>query len=164
MRKMRTKIVAMTHMSNVLGTITPVRDLVSKAHAVGAKVLLDGAQAVAHLPVDVQQIGCDFYAFSSHKLYGPTGVGILYGRRELLDAMPPYQVGGGMVDTVAYDRTSYLDAPLRFEAGTPDIAGAIGLAAAIDYLNALEKTIIRGPEQWLWTHRRWKRKREEPLG
>lgn len=133
----RTKIVAVTHMSNVLGTVTPVRDLVNKAHAVGAKVVLDGAQAVAHLPVDVQQIECDFYAFSGHKLYGPTGVGVLYGKRELLDAMPPYQTGGGMVDTVTFEHTSVLDAPLRFEAGTPDIAGAVGLSAAIDYLTSL---------------------------
>lgn len=133
----RTKIVAVTHMSNALGTVTPVRDLVNKAHAVGAKVLLDGAQAVAHLPVDVQQIECDFYAFSGHKLYGPTGVGVLYGKRELLDAMPPYQTGGGMVDTVTFEHTSVLDAPLRFEAGTPDIAGAVGLSAAIDYLTSL---------------------------
>jgi cysteine desulfurase/selenocysteine lyase len=145
----QTKIVAITHMSNVLGTVTPVLDLVSKAHAVGAKVLVDGAQAVAHMPVDVQQLGCDFYAFSGHKLYGPTGVGVLYGKHELLDAMPPYQTGGGMVDQVAFQGTSYLAAPLRFEAGTPDIAGAVGLSAAMDYLSSLGLSAVSQHERQL---------------
>jgi len=145
----RTRLVAVAHVSNVLGTVNPVRELVERAHAVGAKVLVDGAQSVVHFPVDVQQLGCDFYAFSGHKLYGPTGIGILYGRRELLEQLPPYQGGGGMVDVVDLAHSTFLDAPLRFEAGTPHVAGAVGLAAAIDYLNDLGMHNLAAHEQAL---------------
>ncbi|MFU2488779.1 cysteine desulfurase [Thauera sp. WH-1] len=130
----RTRLVAITHVSNALGTITPVAELTAKAHAAGAIVLIDGAQAVAHTKVDVQAIGCDFYAFSGHKLYAPTGIGALYGRARLLQHMPPWQGGGDMIRTVAFERTTFAPPPQRFEAGTPNIAGAIGLAAAIDYV------------------------------
>ncbi len=130
----RTRLVAITHVSNALGTITPVAELTAKAHAAGAIVLIDGAQAVAHTKVDVQAIGCDFYAFSGHKLYAPTGIGALYGRARLLQHMPPWQGGGDMIRTVVFERTTFAPPPQRFEAGTPNIAGAIGLAAAIDYV------------------------------
>ena len=133
----RTRLVALVHVSNALGTVNPVREMVERAHAVGAIVLVDGAQAVAHQPVDVQALGCDFYAFSGHKLYGPTGTGALYGRRELLAAMPPWQGGGDMIRTVAFEGSSFAEPPQRFEAGTPNIAGAVGLAAAIDYVQAI---------------------------
>lgn len=130
----RTQLVAITHVSNALGSINPVAELTARAHAAGAVVLVDGAQAVAHQAVDVQAIGCDFYAFSGHKLYGPTGIGALYGRRSILNAMPPWQGGGDMIRTVSFERSTYAEPPQRFEAGTPNIAGAIGLAAAIDYV------------------------------
>jgi cysteine desulfurase/selenocysteine lyase len=130
----RTRLVAMAHVSNVLGTIMPVAEAVRLAHDRGIPVLVDGAQAVGHMPVDVRALGCDFYAFSGHKLFGPTGIGVLYGRAARLEAMPPYQGGGGMVGSVTFERTTYQDAPQRFEAGTPNIAGAVGLAAAIDYV------------------------------
>jgi len=133
----RTRLLAITQLSNALGTINPVAELTAKAHAAGAIVLIDGAQAVAHLTVDVQAIGCDFYAFSGHKLYGPTGIGALYGRAELLAAMPPWQGGGDMIRTVAFEGSSFAEPPQRFEAGTPNIAGAVGLAAAIDYVQAI---------------------------
>ena len=133
----RTRLVAVTHVSNALGTVNPVAELTARAHAAGAIVLVDGAQAVAHQAVDVQAIGCDFYAFSGHKLYGPTGIGVLYGRASLLQAMPPWQGGGDMIRTVAFERSTFADPPQRFEAGTPNIAGAIGLGAAIDYVNSL---------------------------
>ncbi|HEX7155827.1 MAG TPA: cysteine desulfurase [Burkholderiaceae bacterium] len=131
----RTRIVALAHVSNALGTINPVRELVRLAHARGAVVVVDGAQAVPHLRVDVQALDCDFYAFSGHKLYGPTGIGVLYGRRELLEAMPPYQGGGDMIRQVTFARTTYNELPYKFEAGTPNIAGGIALGAAIDYLD-----------------------------
>jgi cysteine desulfurase / selenocysteine lyase len=130
----RTRLVAVSHVSNVLGTINRVADIVRLAHDRGVPVLVDGAQAVAHMDVDVQALGCDFYAFSGHKVFGPTGIGVLYGRGPLLDAMPPYQGGGDMIRSVTIERTVYHDAPRRFEAGTPNIAGSIGLAAAIEYL------------------------------
>lgn len=133
----RTRLLAVAHVSNALGTVNPVATLIERAHAVGALVLVDGAQAVAHQPVDVQALGCDFYAFSGHKLYGPTGIGVLYARAELLAAMPPWQGGGDMIRTVSFERTTYADAPQRFEAGTPNIAGTIGLAAAIDYVQGI---------------------------
>lgn len=133
----RTRLAAITHVSNALGTVNPVQELVRLCHAHGVPVLIDGAQAVAHLRVDVQALGCDFYAFSGHKVYGPTGIGVLYGRKELLERMPPYQGGGDMIRSVSFDRTLYADPPYRFEAGTPHIAGAIGLAAAIEYLTGL---------------------------
>lgn len=130
----RTKLVAVTHVSNALGTINPVRAMIDLAHIRGVPVLLDGAQAIAHLPVDVQELDCDFYAFSGHKLYGPTGIGVLYGKSELLDAMPPYQGGGDMIRSVSFEGTVYNTFPYKFEAGTPNIAGTIGLGAAVDYL------------------------------
>jgi cysteine desulfurase/selenocysteine lyase len=131
----RTRIVALVHVSNSLGTINPVQEAVRMAHAAGARVLLDGAQAVSHTPVDVQALGCDFYAFSGHKVLGPTGIGVLYGKTELLDSMPPYQGGGDMIETVTFERTTYNSLPAKFEAGTPHIAGAIGLGAALRYLH-----------------------------
>lgn len=134
---MRTKFVAITHVSNALGTLVPVKEVVGLAHEGDVPVLVDGAQAVPHLKIDVQDIGCDFYAFSGHKLFGPTGVGILYGRSELLDAMPPYQGGGDMISLVTFEKTHYNVLPYKFEAGTPHIAGGIGLGAAIDYLESL---------------------------
>src|SRR5262245_13606625 len=133
----RTRMVAIGHVSNALGTINPVAQIIEMAHKAGALTLVDGAQAVPHLKVDVQALGCDFYAFSGHKLFGPTGIGVLYGKQKLLTAMPPYQGGGDMIRTVTFEKTTYNDLPYKFEAGTPDIAGGIGLGAAIDYLNAI---------------------------
>jgi cysteine desulfurase/selenocysteine lyase len=133
----KTKLVALTHVSNALGTIVPVKEAVAAAHARGVPVLLDGAQAVPHLRIDVQDLGCDFYAFSGHKMFGPTGIGVLYGRRDLLDRMPPYQGGGDMISLVTFEKTHYNVLPYKFEAGTPHIAGGIGLGAAIDYLQSL---------------------------
>ena len=133
----RTKIVAVVHVSNALGTINPIAKIVRIAHAGGIPVLVDGAQAVAHMPVDVRALDCDFYAFSGHKVFGPTGIGVLYARASLLDAMPPYQAGGDMISAVTFERTLYNVPPYKFEAGTPDIAGAIGLAAALEYVEAI---------------------------
>ncbi len=133
----KTRIVATVHLSNSLGTINPVKKIVEAAKAQGAMTLLDGAQSVPHIPVDVQDIGCDFYAFSGHKVFGPTGIGVLYGRQELLDDMEPYQGGGDMIRTVSFEETTYNDLPHKFEAGTPNIVGAIGLAAALDYVSNL---------------------------
>ncbi|MCC7147207.1 MAG: cysteine desulfurase [Phycisphaeraceae bacterium] len=133
----KTKVVSVVHVSNALGTVNPVRQIVELAHRVGAIAVLDGAQAVAHAPVDVRALDCDFYAFSGHKLYGPTGIGALYGRAELLEAMPPWQGGGDMIKSVTFAQTIYNDLPYKFEAGTPDVAGAVGLGAAIDYLQAV---------------------------
>ncbi|HLD14691.1 MAG TPA: cysteine desulfurase [Burkholderiales bacterium] len=133
----RTRLVGITHCSNALGTINPVREVIEKAHAAGAVVLVDGAQAVAHLPVDMQALDCDFYVFSSHKLYGPTGTGVLYGKESLLEAMPPWHGGGEMIKYVTFEKTIYNDLPAKFEAGTPHIAGGIGLGAAIDYVTQI---------------------------
>jgi cysteine desulfurase/selenocysteine lyase len=133
----RTKLVSVVHVSNALGTINPVAEMVRLAHAHGIPVLLDGAQAVPHLPVDVQALDCDFYAFSSHKLFGPSGVGVLYGKAALLDAMPPYQGGGEMISAVTFEKTFYKGLPAKFEAGTPNITGVVGLGAAIAYVNAV---------------------------
>ena len=133
----RTRIVAMVHLSNSLGTVNPVREVIRMAHARGIPVLLDGAQAAAHLRIDVQELDCDFYAFSGHKMYGPTGIGILYGKEKLLEAMPPYQSGGDMISSVSFEKTRYNRLPFKFEAGTPNIAGVIGLAAAVDYLEEI---------------------------
>jgi cysteine desulfurase/selenocysteine lyase len=130
----RTRILALTHVSNALGTVVPVKELIRRAHAKGIPVLVDGAQAVPHFPVDVVDLDCDFYAFSGHKLFGPMGIGVLYGKKERLEAMPPYQGGGDMILSVTMEKTIYNRVPYRFEAGTPDVAGAVGLAAAIDYL------------------------------
>ncbi len=130
----RVKLLALTHVSNALGTINPVRELVARAHAVGALTLVDGAQSAPHLRVDVRSLDCDFFAFSGHKVFGPTGIGVLYGKAALLEKMPPYQGGGDMIERVTFEKTTYRGLPERFEAGTPDISGAIGLAAAIHYL------------------------------
>jgi len=148
----RTRIVAMTHVSNALGTITPIETLVRMAHAQGAVVLVDGAQAVAHMPVDVQAIDCDFYVFSGHKIFGPTGIGVLYGRSALLDAMPPYQGGGDMIRSVTFEGTSYNEVPYKFEAGTPNIAGAIGLAEALSYVSEVGLTRIAAYERDLLSY------------
>jgi cysteine desulfurase/selenocysteine lyase len=142
----RTRIVAVTHVSNVLGTINPVRRIADLAHAAGAVLVVDGAQAVAHLPVDVQALGADFYAAGAHKMYGPTGIGVLYGRRALLEAMPPWQGGGGMIDRVTFAETTYAPIPTRFEAGTPPIAQAIGFGAAIRYLRGFEWSQVAAHE------------------
>lgn len=152
----RVRMVSVNHVSNALGTINPVGEIIKLAHAAGARVLVDGAQAIAHWPVDVQALGCDFYTFSGHKLFGPTGIGVLYGRRELLDAMPPYQGGGEMIETVSFDGTTYNQLPYKFEAGTPDIAGVIGLGAAIDYVNALDRAAAAAHEDALLEYAREK--------
>jgi cysteine desulfurase/selenocysteine lyase len=133
----RPRVVALTHVSNVLGTVNPIAALIELAHAQGAITLVDGSQATPHMRVNVQDIGCDFYVFSGHKVYGPTGIGALYGRAELLETLPPWQGGGDMIETVTFENSTYAPYPQRFEAGTPNIAGAIGLAAAIDYLESL---------------------------
>lgn len=137
----KTRIVAVGHISNALGTINPIKTIIDKAHAVGAKVLVDGAQAVPHIKVDIQALGCDFYVFSGHKLFGPTGIGVLYGKETLLDAMPPYQGGGDMIQTVSMTKSTFNALPHKFEAGTPHIAGVIGLGAAIDYVDKLNLNI-----------------------
>ncbi len=145
----RVKLVAVTHVSNVLGTINPVKEICRKAHEAGALVLVDGAQAAPHMPLDVQEIGCDFYAFSGHKMLGPTGSGVLYGRKELLESMPPFMGGGEMIRSVTFERTTFNDVPYKFEAGTPAIAQAIGLGAAVDYLNKIGMMQIRQHEMEL---------------
>ncbi|GBD32019.1 Cysteine desulfurase [bacterium HR33] len=142
----RTKIVSLVHVSNSLGTVNPVKELVSLARARGIPVLVDGAQAAPHYRVDVRDLGCDFYALSGHKLFGPTGIGVLYGRAELLEEMPPYQGGGDMILSVSFERTTYAPIPAKFEAGTPHIAGVIGLGAAIDYLERLDRSQIAAHE------------------
>ncbi len=142
----RTRIVAITHVSNVLGTVNPVRRIADLAHAAGAVVLVDGAQGVPHLPVDVQALGADFYVASAHKMYGPTGVGFLYGRLALLEAMPPWQGGGGMIQTVSFEGTTYAPVPARFEAGTPPVCQVVGLGAAIEYLGQLDWAAVERHE------------------
>ena len=142
----KTRLVAVTHVSNVLGTLNPIRRIVEMAHARSALVLVDGAQAAPHLKVDVQALGCDFYAFSSHKMYGPTGIGVLYGRSELLEEMPPYQGGGDMILSVSFEKTIYNKPPQKFEAGTPNMAGAVGLGAASDFLAGLEHDALAAHE------------------
>jgi len=148
----RTKFVAVTHVSNALGTIVPVKEIVALAHERGVPVLLDGAQAVPHLQVDVRDLDCDFYAFSGHKMFGPTGIGVLYGRAELLEKMPPYQGGGDMISLVTFEKTHYNVLPYKFEAGTPNIAGVIGLGAAVDYLQTLDWNQVTAHERRLLTH------------
>ncbi|MGH2365250.1 MAG: cysteine desulfurase [Chloroflexota bacterium] len=148
----RTKLVAVSHMSNVLGTINPVRELAGLAHGVGAIILLDGAQSVPHLPVDVQALECDFLAASGHKMLGPTGSGFLYGRLELLEAMPPFMGGGDMISNVWLDHATYNELPWKFEAGTPNVAAAIGLGAAVDYLRAVGMGDIQAHEQVLTSY------------
>jgi cysteine desulfurase/selenocysteine lyase len=148
----KTKMVACVWVSNALGTINPVKEIIEKAHAVGAKVLLDGAQACSHLEVDVQDLDCDFLAISSHKLYGPTGVGVLYGKRELLEAMPPYQGGGEMIKEVSFDKTTYNEIPYKFEAGTPNIGDVIAFKYALDFVNEIGKENIANHENELLKH------------
>jgi len=143
----RTRLVAITHLANTLGSVVPVESVIALAHDRGVPVLVDGAQAISHLPVDVRALGCDFYAFSGHKIFGPTGIGVLYARAELLDAMPPYQGGGEMIRSVTFEKTQYNHLPYKFEAGTPNIAGAIGLGAAIDYVSAIGMRAIGEHEQ-----------------
>ena len=145
----RTKLVAMAHVSNALGTVMPVKQIIDAAHQVGAKVLLDGAQAVAHAHVDVRALDVDFYAFSGHKLYGPTGIGVLYGREELLNAMPPWQGGGDMIRTVSFERSTWNELPYKFEAGTPNMSGAVGLGAAIDWVESVGLSRIAAHEHTL---------------
>ncbi|MFM5463636.1 aminotransferase class V-fold PLP-dependent enzyme [Aeromonas simiae] len=148
----RTRLVAVGHVSNALGTVNPVATITSLAKAAGALVLIDGAQAVAHLPVDVQRLGCDFYAFSGHKMYAPTGIGALWGRRELLEKMPPWQGGGEMIERVSFAGTTFNRLPFKFEAGTPHIAGAVSMAAAIDFLQGLDRPTLLAHEQALTTY------------
>ena len=148
----RVKLVACNHASNALGTINPVKRITALAHANGSVVLVDGAQGVPHLPVDVQDLGCDFYAFSAHKVYGPTGVGVLYGKEELLEAMPPWQGGGDMILSVSYEKTTYNALPYKFEAGTPNIEGVVGLAAALDYVGGIGLEAIAAHEHDLLTY------------
>jgi cysteine desulfurase/selenocysteine lyase len=148
----RTRLVAVSHVSNALGTINPVREVAEQAHACGALVLLDGAQAVPHLTVDVQALECDFYVFSSHKMFGPTGVGVLYGRRSLLEGMPPYQGGGDMIESVTFEKTLYNAVPYKFEAGTPNIGGVVGFGAAVDYLTAIDREAALAHEDAILEH------------
>jgi cysteine desulfurase/selenocysteine lyase len=145
----RTRLVSLVHVSNALGTINPVREVVALAHARGIPVMIDGAQAAPHLKIDVQAIGCDFYAFSSHKVFGPSGIGVLYGRAERLEAMPPYQGGGDMILSVSFEKTVYNRIPHKFEAGTPDIAGVVGLGAALDYIHQVDLDRAGAHEQEL---------------
>ena len=145
----RTRIVAVTHVSNVLGTVNPVKEIVAEAHRHGIPVLVDGAQGIQHGEVDVRDIGCDFYVFSGHKVYGPNGIGVLYGRENLLNEIPPYQGGGDMVANVTFEKTTYNELPFKFEAGTTNFTGAIGMAAALDYLSALGRKAVAEREQAL---------------
>jgi cysteine desulfurase/selenocysteine lyase len=145
----KTRLVAITQVSNSLGTVLPIHEIISAARQNGSLVLVDGAQAVAHQRIDVQSLDCDFYAFSSHKLYGPTGMGVLWARESVLAEMPPWQGGGDMIRTVSFEKTTYNDLPYRFEAGTPNISGAVGLAAAIDYLTSLDIDLVHAHEQAL---------------
>jgi cysteine desulfurase/selenocysteine lyase len=148
----KTKLVAVTHMSNVLGTVTPLSEVIRLSHAAGAKVLVDGCQGAVHLPVDVQALDCDFYVATGHKLYGPSGIGFLFGKYEHLKNMQPYQGGGEMIETVTKEKVTYAPPPHRFEAGTPPIAEAIGLGAALDYLMALDRAAIAAHESALLAH------------
>ncbi len=145
----KTKLVSVTHVSNALGTINPIQEIIELAHGAGALVLIDAAQSIHHLPIDVKALDCDFLVFSGHKMYGPTGVGILYGKKSLLNAMPPYQGGGDMIFEVSFEKTTYNALPFKFEAGTPNIAGVIGLGAAIDFLNSLGMQAIADYESQL---------------
>ena len=142
----KTKLVSITHISNTLGTINPIKEITQKAHAVGAKVLIDGAQSIQHMKIDVKDIDCDFFAFSSHKVFGPTGVGVLYGKEAILEKMPPYQGGGDMIAKVTFEKTTYNELPFKFEAGTPHIAGVICLGKAIEFLSQFDIEAIQKHE------------------
>ena len=146
----KTRIVAITHISNVLGIVNPVKEITELAHRYGAKVLVDGAQGIVHSPVDVQDMGCDFYCFSGHKFYAPMGIGVLYGREEVLTKMPPYQLGGAMIDRVSFERTSFKEIPHKFEAGTPNVEGVIGLGEAVKYIQGIGWDFIRQTEEKLY--------------
>ena len=148
----RTKIVAVTHVSNVLGTVYPIKEMARLAHQVGAVILIDGCQGITHMPVDVRDLDCVFYAFSGHKLYGPSGIGVLYGKAALLEAMPPYQSGGDMIERVTFEKSTWAELPHKFEAGTPAIAQAIGLGAAVDYVSQVGMAAIAAHEQELLTY------------
>lgn len=148
----QTKVLACTHVSNVLGTVNPVKEIIAKAKAFGAVTVIDGAQATPHFTVDVQDLDCDFYAFSSHKVFGPTGIGAVYGKREKLEALPPYQGGGEMIERVSFEGTTYNKLPYKFEAGTPAIGEAVGLGAAIDYMESLDRAALEEHENNLMTH------------
>jgi cysteine desulfurase/selenocysteine lyase len=143
----KTKLVSVTHISNTLGTINPIAEIVKKAHAVGAKVVVDGAQSIQHMAIDVQALDCDFFVFSGHKVFGPTGIGVLYGKEALLEKMPPYQGGGDMIAKVTFERTTYNELPFKFEAGTPHIAGGICLGKAFEFLNGLDLQAIQTYEK-----------------
>lgn len=159
----KTKLVSITHVSNTLGTINPVKEIIKLAKAVGAAILIDGAQAVPHTKVDVQALDCDFYAFSGHKMFGPTGVGILYGKEAILNDLPPYQGGGDMIKTVTFEKTTYNELPHKFEAGTPNIVGGLGLAAAIDYMNNIGIANIEAYEHELLNYTTGKIKQIEGI-
>lgn len=148
----KTKLVAVVHASNALGTINPVKEIIEKSHKVGAKVLIDGAQSSAHLDIDVQALDCDFFVMSAHKIYGPTGLGVLYGKREILEAMPPYQGGGEMIKEVTFEKTTFNDIPFKFEAGTPNIADVIAFQKALEFVNEIGKSAIRAHEEKLLQH------------
>lgn len=145
----KTKLISLTHVSNTLGTINPVEEIISKGHDAGAYILLDGAQSIQHMQVDMQKLDCDFYAFSGHKVFGPTGVGVLYGKKSVLDALPPYQGGGDMIAKVSFEKTTYNELPFKFEAGTPNISGGIALAAAFEYLNTFDIEALQSYEHEL---------------
>ena len=148
----KTKLVAVNHVSNALGTINPIKTLIDKAHAIGAMILIDGAQAVAHFPVDVRALDCDFYCYSAHKMFGPTGTGVLYGKKELLEAMPPYRGGGEMISSVSFEKTTYNELPHKFEAGTPNIEGVIAMGAALDFIHSLDWAAMEQHEQELLSY------------
>lgn len=148
----RCKIAAFTHMSNALGTINPIKEMIAAVHAIGAYVVLDAAQSIAHIPIDVQDLDADFIAFSGHKMYGPTGIGVLYGKKDLLAAMPPFEGGGDMIETVTFEKTTYNTPPIKFEAGTPIIASAIGLGAAVDFINSIGLQAISAYESELYRY------------
>jgi len=159
----KTKILAIAHISNVLGTVNPISEIIAKAHLKNVPVLIDGAQGAPHLKIDVQALDCDFYAFSGHKMYGPTGIGVLYGKRKWLDSMPPFFGGGEMIDRVTFSKTTYNEIPYKFEAGTPHYVGAIGLAAAVEYLNNINNSLINRYEHDLLTEATHKLKQIEGL-
>ena len=159
----KTKIVAVNHVSNALGTINPIEEIIEKAHAIGVPVLVDGAQAIPHMQIDVQALDVDFYTFSGHKVFGPTGIGILYGKEKWLNAMPPYHGGGEMIETVTFEKTTYNELPHKFEAGTPDIAGVVGLGVALEYVQSIGHEAIQLHEHELLVYATQELKRIEGI-